>query len=453
MANPQDKYLKQRGSVWYFQRAVPKLLQAAFGKVIVETLGTSDLRKARVLRDAKKVTWDILFREKQPEDSHLSSPEKHTRRIMSDLKHVLGEVIEQDVIPEDEEEGIRIFLSNTADTLIKTSDQASLSTRREVSLLYKALAERMDKPIEFNPNDARLLLNPDQATVAKNKTMPELRDDFLTCKANEDLPEKTIAAHKRHLSLLEEHSWDVVELKKELEQSGKAAKTIENYLTNIRVFSKWLVERGVNLTIPKFKKNKFAKTRDVFTVDELNTLNNSSMDETDRWIVLVSLYQGMRQGEVLQLKFNDIRELHDYWCFQIHDRGAKQLKNTSSVRSVPIHPWLIKNGFLDYWKENKGWAKAWKSYDGTASQGFSKHINPIIRDALGLETASTETGKKVFHSLRHTFRDHCREAEVHPEIVNTLGGWSTAGFGEGAAYGQGYSIKRLYEELTKVKFI
>jgi len=47
------KYLKQRGTIWYFQRAVPTSLQAEYGKTIIESLNTSDLRDAQHLRDMK----------------------------------------------------------------------------------------------------------------------------------------------------------------------------------------------------------------------------------------------------------------------------------------------------------------------------------------------------------------------------------------------------------------
>ena len=93
---------------------------------------------------------------------------------------------------------------------------------------------------------------------------------------------------------------------------------------------------------------------------------------------------------------------------------------------------------------------AWHSYDGTASQGFSKAVNNVIRLALGLETSETETGKKVFHSFRHTFRDFSREAGLQEYLIDLIGGWSTKKYGEGAGYGSGHSMKAMYELLERV---
>lgn len=66
------------------------------------------------------------------------------------------------------------------------------------------------------------------------------------------------------------------------------------------------------------------------------------------WIPLVGLYSGMRQGEICQLYVDDIQQYDDIWCFNVNDSGDKRVKNLASKRIVPVHPNLIKIGFLDY---------------------------------------------------------------------------------------------------------
>ena len=51
------------------------------------------------------------------------------------------------------------------------------------------------------------------------------------------------------------------------------------------------------------------------------------------------------------------------------------------------------------------------------------------------------------HSLRHTFRDRLRAAEVPLEAIDQLGGWSSVG-GVGTRYGQGYSVDHLRSYIT-----
>lgn len=45
----------------------------------------------------------------------------------------------------------------------------------------------------------------------------------------------------------------------------------------------------------------------------------------------------------------------------------------------------------------------------------------------------------VVHSFRHSFRDRLRAVECPSEIIDELGGWSTAGVG--SSYGQGFGLE------------
>ena len=53
------------------------------------------------------------------------------------------------------------------------------------------------------------------------------------------------------------------------------------------------------------------------------------------------------------------------------------------------------------------------------------------------------------HSLRHTFRDRLRAAEVPLEAIDQLGGWSSVG-GVGTRYGQGYSVEHLRSYIKRL---
>ena len=54
----------------------------------------------------------------------------------------------------------------------------------------------------------------------------------------------------------------------------------------------------------------------------------------------------------------------------------------------------------------------------------------------------------VVHSFRHSMRDRLRAVQCPFDIVNQIGGWSTAGVGN--AYGSGYGLDVLYEWMEKV---
>jgi len=58
----------------------------------------------------------------------------------------------------------------------------------------------------------------------------------------------------------------------------------------------------------------------------------------------------------------------------------------------------------------------------------------------------------VVHSFRHSFRDRLRAVECPSEIIDELGGWSTAGVGSN--YGRGFSLelKARYMKMIARRF-
>ena len=73
------------------------------------------------------------------------------------------------------------------------------------------------------------------------------------------------------------------------------------------------------------------------------------------WIPLISLFSGMRMGEIIQLGIEDLREESELWIFDINtessDGSSKGLKTKQSKRKVPVHSELIKIGLLAYLEE------------------------------------------------------------------------------------------------------
>ena len=47
----------------------------------------------------------------------------------------------------------------------------------------------------------------------------------------------------------------------------------------------------------------------------------------------------------------------------------------------------------------------------------------------------------VIHSFRHSLRVRLRAVQCPSDLIDQIGGWSTAGFGQ--RYGEGYNIKML----------
>ena len=56
----------------------------------------------------------------------------------------------------------------------------------------------------------------------------------------------------------------------------------------------------------------------------------------------------------------------------------------------------------------------------------------------------------VVHSFRHSMRDRLRNADVNPELIDEICGWSQQSVGQ--RYGNGYSLKHEYGSMLGIVF-
>ena len=71
--------------------------------------------------------------------------------------------------------------------------------------------------------------------------------------------------------------------------------------------------------------------------------NKHSLATARPWIMAISLFSGMRQGEVCELDFQDVQQQGKIWFFDV-----VSAKSEAGVRRVPVHSELIGLGFLNY---------------------------------------------------------------------------------------------------------
>jgi len=156
-------------------------------------------------------------------------------------------------------------------------------------------------------------------------------------------------------------------------------------------------------------------------------------------------------GEILQLYIADIKTEGDINYFDITDMGEDQkIKNSPSIRKVPIHHELIRWGFLEFVQRQrtKGHKRLFPEVkagsDGYYSSTFSKHFNRFLKEYR------LKTPKTSFHSFRHNFKDACRNSGLSSDLRDALQGHSERGMG--ARYGDGYSLVVLNEAMQRVRF-
>ncbi|WP_061846708.1 site-specific integrase [Bradyrhizobium sp. DOA1] len=213
-----------------------------------------------------------------------------------------------------------------------------------------------------------------------------------------------------------------------------------------------------------------------FTKDELRLLMSSPVfaagvcpkrgrGETARWVPMVALFQGARRTEVIQLLVQDIaREPDtDLWTFRFDREGDKRIKTVSSIRRVPVHPELVRLGFLSFVEERRRavgpLASLWPGFEdrsklASRANKWSEWFNGYLAKHVVDEPV------KKFHSFRGTFKRYGRAAGLDEVVINHLVGHSNHSVG--ARYGRkrdadgvrdsGYPMPRLLEEIGRVRF-
>ena len=208
---------------------------------------------------------------------------------------------------------------------------------------------------------------------------------------------------------------------------------------------------GLKIKVPENDSQKYLP----FDADELSALflcqDFRELRKTQPeyyWIMLIALFTGARMEEICQLLIGDIKEKNGVWYFDINEFDErKSLKTDSSRRVVPIHRTLINLGIIDYVQSAGNETNAFlfprlKPYRGKRSHCFSKSFGRFkLRQGI-------TSGRKVFHSFRHTFKDMCREAEMPKEVHHRLTGHNSSEVGD--MYGTGFSITKLNDYIQRV---
>jgi integrase len=155
------------------------------------------------------------------------------------------------------------------------------------------------------------------------------------------------------------------------------------------------------------------------------------------WLPLLCLFMGLRPNEACQMSANDVRRTSKgTWYVDIvaseddenakSGTGPKTLKTASSRRKVPLHPELIKIGFLkfaDDQKKNGAGARLFPDLTADRYGNFASYALKRFRNSF-LPQAITVERRQTFYSLRHNFRDALRRIDAPPDALQALGGWS-----------------------------
>jgi len=153
----------------------------------------------------------------------------------------------------------------------------------------------------------------------------------------------------------------------------------------------------------------------------------------------------MAESRTSSSSSTDVKQEDGISYLDIRPGDGKSVKAASPKRRVPIHPELLRLGFLDHVKGQRGprvfpelRADTHGKITGRWAKSYGRYTHTIgITDP-----------RKVFHSFRHAFKDACRHAGVTEEHHDALTGHRNGSVGR--SYGLGVPLKVLAEALAKV---
>ncbi|WP_250476794.1 site-specific integrase [Caballeronia sp. INML1] len=463
----------RRGAAYYLRRRVPLDLVEHYGRrEIVKALGTKDHHIAKVLCTAaddalnhefaqaraalqtktgtNPASWETLLPEEwgDPEDGTLAEEERE-----EELDRLADKI------------AARLGYSRAALGLTPSHIPATPATTARASYPTPA-APRPAIAASTEDRTLRTLV-----ALWQEERKPDTRTASAYARAAErfrslvgDIPVPAI------------RKADVVAFKDKLVAEGHSKITTRSSLSQLSTLltfamgRAWVENNAADgVTVTDKGKVSAKASRPPFDLATLNRLFSSKIytegfraanlaGEAQFWLPLLGLYTGARIEELCQLRPSDIYE-EEYrdangnagkaWVLRItadEDEGLG-VKNAGSVRRIPIHPELIRLGFVEYCQQQTGsriFPLLRKDKHGLESTAWSK---AWMRDYFRKFCAPTSDGI-VFHSFRHTFKDVCRQLGISKELADAIQG-HTDSSASGGYGGLLYPLAPLVKAMSK----
>ncbi len=169
---------------------------------------------------------------------------------------------------------------------------------------------------------------------------------------------------------------------------------------------------------------------------------------------LLAVFSGARINEICQLKRQDIGSHGGFSCIRFTDEGDDQsLKGRNSKRVIPIHPELIRLGFLDYCDKLKPADMLFPELTLDAEGKWDRKLRRWCNETY-LIRIGVKREKLSFRSFRRTFATKLRAAKVEETYAAELMGHMTGkgSFMSWKTYASRGEVPPLIEALEKLQF-
>lgn len=225
------------------------------------------------------------------------------------------------------------------------------------------------------------------------------------------------------------------------EEDLVSSKTVKDYLKLCQsFFSSFLTkEKDILISSPTENVSFVNKSKPYgnYTDAEMKSLVGRFLLEKNwkKWVFLLLAYSGARRGEITKLTSADVRfdeEAKRYYLM------INESKTAAGTRQIPVHNFLVNNGFIDFVNSKKGSLLFPEvTYHNQVTKAFH-----IIRDELEIPSTNDFNEKRVVHSLRHTFITHVT-GKVNTTLLQQVIGHELSNIGETKRYTHRANLSEL----------
>jgi integrase len=207
----------------------------------------------------------------------------------------------------------------------------------------------------------------------------------------------------------------MAQVAQELEDECKSNATINRVISAVSTVINHIAFDGLIEVAPKFRRRKEGESRKTwFAKGEVEAMAAAAVEVWDRTdirdIVLFAAFTGMRQGEILTIKAQDI----DLSANIVHVGGRPGfVTKADNYRAIPIHPRIrdiLTSRMEAVGADVRIFGDEWSNKDQLL-RSFAK-----LRKYIGKDE------QYVFHSLRHSFGTWCVDAGVEVRVIMELMG-------------------------------
>lgn len=149
------------------------------------------------------------------------------------------------------------------------------------------------------------------------------------------------------------------------------------------------------------------------------------------WAPLLSVCSGARRNEIFFLRPQDVHRSEGVWCLRFAAGAASQSVKGPSARDIPVHPWLLRLGFIEFVdsrRQSQPEERLFSEYRAMGEQAgvlFSRnfvHWIKTVREQLPPDQQSLFVEDFHFPSLRALFLVEAAHSGMEATVLRQIEG-------------------------------